>query len=454
MTIGRRQVTWLALIVATSGCNADQEPAGASTGGAAGSSAGAAGAGAAGAGGGVAGSGGAGSDLDGSSDRDAARRSFGIFVGSDFIGNQVKLTAVDWASHAVAGSTLIPTAFADAVPFAERGGAFLLERSASKLLLLDRDQPWLGTASIDLAASDDSGIGTNPVAVVYTGTNAYVPLYFANSIAVVDVAQKKVTGAIDLSRFADASDSDGRVDVFDGTYDASARRAYFLLQRIPQFERGIDPDRASPCLPVTPLIIAVDTTNDSLVDLDGDGGNGALALIGANPTAFVPDLAAGRLLVVDAGCYDPPEGGIGDGGPDAQASLPREGRGIEALTLASGASAWLYRHTGTERLSGMVLVDATHAFVSTDDASLDTHWHAWDPSMPTLGAQVTSFPKFGPRLVGPGQIVGLSHVDVDAGTANALVSFDVASGQTTTLVSDIFGDPKYDGRYNGWALLQ
>src|SRR5262245_36340610 len=121
MTRGRRAVWLASVIVATSACNSDQEPAG--TGGAAGASAGAAGAGggAAGAGGGVAGSGGASSDLDGSSDRDAARGSFGLFVGSDFIDYRVKLTAVDWASHAIAGSTEIPTLFADAVPFAERG---------------------------------------------------------------------------------------------------------------------------------------------------------------------------------------------------------------------------------------------------------------------------------------------------------------------------------------------
>ena len=105
-------------------------------------------------------------------------------------------------------------------------------------------------------------------------------------------------------------------------------------------------------------------------------------------------------------------------------------------------------------MASLVWVDATHAFVSTNDPTYTPHWFAWNPTMTTLGAEVASFPKYGARSVGGGRVAGISPVQVDGGMRNAFVSFDVASGMTTTLVADIFGDSAYGGEYNGWALLQ
>jgi len=384
--------------------------------------------------------------------RDGRGPLFALFAGSNFGDDTVQLTAIDWSSRERTGSTVISAAFADALPLVSKGRAFLLERSASKLLLLDSAQPWKSTKTVDLAGSDDSGLGTDPLAVVNTGSKAYVPLYYENTIAIVDVEQAKVTGRVELAQFVADSDPDERVDVFDGVFDEATHRAYFLLQRIPQYERGIEPDRVSHCLPVAPLIVAVDTTTDQIVDLHADAGGAGISLLGANPGALVPDLGHGKLFVVEVGCYRAPDGGDADAAADAQASFPREGRGIEVVDLASRTSDWRYRHTGPHRLSGVVLVDATHAFVSMDDASYATHWYPWNPSGPTLGAEVSNFPTFAPKYLGGTQVVGISPRFVDGGTLNALVAFDIGSQQTTTLVSDIFGDPKYDGEYNGWAL--
>jgi hypothetical protein len=435
-------LAWAALATATA-CNADQEPAGLGGGGAGGS------------GGGQPGGGQSdGSRADGTTADGAPGGAFALFTGSDSIDNMVKVTAVDWASHSVAGSAVVAAAYADALPFAGHGRAFVLERSGGMLLVMDPARPWMSASTIDLSGSNDSGGGTDPVVVVNTATKAYVPLYHKNTIAVVDLETKSVTATIDLSLFVDESDPDGLTDVWDGAYDESTHRAYFLLQRIPQYEMGINPDRLAHCLAASALLVAVDTSNDQILDLKGDGGQGAISLLGANPSALVADFGSGRLFVVDTGCYDAPEGGLAEAGADAQTGLMRQGRGIEAVDLASTVSAWRYRHSGADRLAGLVWADSTHAFVATTDASFETHWYAWDPSATLLGPEATSFPTFGPRLVGPGQIVGIVPVSVDGGTLNALVSFDVASGHTATLVPDLFGDPKYDGQFNGWALLQ
>jgi hypothetical protein len=445
-----------ALAMATA-CNADQEPAGIGGGGAAG----------AGGSGGAAGSAGGlgdaslaeaslaeGSLTDRPSGEGGQAASFALFAGSDFADEMVKVTAVDWASRTIAGSAVVSASFADALPFASHGRAFLLERSGSKLLSMDPTRPWMSTSTIDLSGADDSGRGTDPVVVVNTAGKAYVPLYFKNSVAVVDLETKNVTGTIDLSSFVDRSDPDGLTDVWDGAYDDSTHRAYFLLQRIAQDEIGIEPDRVPHCVGAPPLIIAVDTDTDHIIDLDVDGGHTAIALLGANPTALVADFGARRLLVVDAGCYEAPDGGLAEGGADAKAALVRQGRGIEAVDLTSTASSWRYRHSGPDRMSGLVWADTAHAFISTTDAAYESHWFAWDPSTTVLGAEITNFPKFAPRLIGAGVIAGIVPASADGGMLNALVSFDVVSGQTKTLVPDLFGDPKYDGEFNGWALVQ
>ena len=215
----------------------------------------------------MAGSRGSGPDLDAASESDAARRAFGIFVGSDFHrqqGQAHRRRLGPGPSRKYRHPDGLRRCRAHRrswwrVPSRALGRQLLLSTATSP-----------GWARLPLISEDPTtrGSGRTGRGRLHRDQGLRA-LYFTNSIAVVDVAQKKITSAIDLSRFADASDSDGQVDVFDGTFDASAHRAYFLLQRIPQYEIGID-DRVSHYLPVTPLVIAVDTTNDELVALDRD----------------------------------------------------------------------------------------------------------------------------------------------------------------------------------------
>ncbi len=241
--------------------------------------------------------------------------------------------------------------------------------------------------------------------------------------------------------------------MFDGTYDASTKRAYFVLARTP-LEKGADPDRASHCLPAGPILVALDTTNDQFVDLNGDAGGVALSLLGENPTAFVPDLANRRLFLVDAGCYVAPDGGTGEAGADAQASYERRGRGIEEVSLESLTSKWRYQHMSPQRLSGLVWVDDAHAYVSLDDGppAFTTRWYALNTDPMTLGGEVKDFPLYAPRRVGS-HVLGIATVNLDGSTSNALVEFDPASGEATTLVGDIFGDARFSAAYTGWAPI-
>jgi len=384
---------------------------------------------------------------------DGGTKSYALAIGSNFTDGNVKLVAVDWATKTIAGSSVFTNVgYADAIPVVSGGRGFMIERTDSKLVILQKDQPWLASKTVNLLGAEAGPLGSDPVAVVSTGAKAYVPLLLENKIDIVDVDNGVLTGGVDLSSLVDAADTDKLVDVFDGVYDAAAHRAYFLLLNIPGDQKGIEPDRVSRCIPVAPSIIGVDTTNDQLVDLNGDAGGKGFTLLGRNPTAFVPDLARGRVLVIDAGCYEIEGGDLPDSGAGL-AALPRVGRGIEAINLATGTSSWLYTHTESTRLSGLALVDATHAFISADDAFYTTHWYPWDPSNgATHGAEALTLPQFAPHFVGGNLLVGLAPIYVDGGSLNAFVSFNVGTSAVATLVPDLFGDPIYTGEYNGWAL--
>jgi hypothetical protein len=371
----------------------------------------------------------------------------GIFAGS--VGTSaVKLVAFDFAKGEVAGSATISASFADAAPTAGIGRGFLMLRSDGKVLVLHAAQPWVAKQTIDFNEAD-AGAGPNPRAVVDTGEKAYVALYGANRLAIIDPTAGTVTGQVDLSAFVDPSDPDGLVDVFDGVYDASKRRAYFLLQRTDQYEWGIAPDFVNTCGPAAPLVIGVDATTDAVVDLNGAADGKGVALLGKNPGALTPDLEHGRLLVVEAGCHDPQDV---DAGSDAGAAPARHGRGIEAVDLASGTSAWLYQHAQPERLDNVVLIDEAHAFVSVADSTFTPHWFAWDPRTATLGPETPAVPRYWPRHLGGGTLVGTTEAQTDAGGVRSIVSFDVTTNAVTSIAADIY-DGSGASEFSPWALL-
>ncbi len=359
---------------------------------------------------------------------DAGPPAYALFVGSDFVNAELSVVALN--PDSVAGR--LPLADQDSIPVASGGLGFVLERGLGTVIALGTAQPWTARATIDINDSPEAGAyASNPHALVVTaGTKAYVARYATNTIKIVDVASGAATGTIDLSAFVAPDDTDGLVDVTDAAYDPASHRAYFLLQRINQFDySGSAPDFVAACLTSHGEIVAVDSATDAVVPLS-DAGTGALDLLGDDPGSITPDFANGRLIVTEAGCYE-----NADGGADAGPTI-RLGRGIESVSLTGAAPSWLYQTSDVQRLSGLVWVDGTHAYVN-----LGTDWFPWNPTQTTLGDAVTGFP-LAPFYDGAGRIVGLSAAPPAAGSEAgvnwSVVAWAIPSGSLSTIAAAPF----------------
>ncbi len=366
---------------------------------------------------------------DGGDAGDAGPPAYALFVGTDYVNAELSVVALN--PDSVAGRLSLDDQ--DSIPAASNALGFVLERAIGKVISLDPTRPWTARSTIDINDGPDAAsYAADPHAIVVAaGDKAYVARYASNTLKVVDVASGAVTGSVDLSAFVAADDTDGLVDVTDAVYDGASNRVYFLLQRINQFDySGSAPDYVNACLASHGEIVAVNAATDAVVSLSDASATGAIDLLGDNPAALTADLANGRILVTETGCYQNP-----DGGPDAGDVL-RMGRGIEAVSLSAATPAWLYQTTDVQRLSGIIWVDGTHAYVN---AGAD--WYAWDPTQTTLGAAVTGFPQ-APFYDGNGRIVGLSVVEPDAGSdagnAWSVVAWSIADGQVTPIAQAPF----------------
>lgn len=357
---------------------------------------------------------------------DASTQSYALFVGTDFVNGE--LAVVSLHPDTVAGQ--LPLADQDSIPSASGNTGFVLEQGLGNVLVLDQAHPWMAARTIDVNDSADAApLTANPHAIVVTtGTKAYVARYASNVVKIVDVGSGAVTGSVDLSAFVAPDDPDGLVDVTDAAFDPATGHAYFLLQRINQFDySGPGPDNVAACLASHGEIVGVDVANDAILDLNGAAAGNAIDLLGDNPASLTPDFGSGRFIVPDTGCYEAPDAGS-DGG-----TLPRLGRGIESVAIATGTPTWLYQTSVVDRLSGLVWVDGTQAFVN-----LGSDWFAWNPTQTTLGNAVTHFPQ-APFYDGAGRIVGLSSATTtDGGTAWSVVALDVATSQLSTIAGNPF----------------
>lgn len=356
---------------------------------------------------------------------DAGPNHAAIFVGTDF--TSAELVAISLNPDAPAGNLALSDE--DSVAYASGGLGFVLERSTGAVLSLNPSAPATARATIDVNDSGEAGpYASNPHAVVVTaGTRAYVARYSSNVVTVVDVASGAKTGTIDLSAFLASDDPDGLVDVSDGVYDPVAQRAYLVLQRIDQTAIGQAPDYVNACLTSHPIIVAIDPSTNAVVPLS-DAGSGTIELLGAFPETIVPDFANGRILVSEGGCYGDPDGG--DSGA-------RFGRGVESVTLASATPTWLYQTSNVDLVSGLILVDSTHAYLE-----VGSQWFPWNPTQTTVGdTAVANFPQAA-FYDGAGRIVGLwgtaPDPGSDAGNAWSVVAMSTASGAFSTLVTSPF----------------
>jgi len=328
---------------------------------------------------------------------------------------------------------------------------WLLEQSTDIVARLDAQQPWVVDSSWNVAMNDltDAGYAqsySDPQAVIVNaGTKAYVLRYNRNLIGIIDTSTVVDGGVpmapIDLSSQVQAA-GDGYVQPVAGVYVAAQQRVYILLGNINRND-VVDDGYDLLCAATTPTVIAIDTMNDTLVDLNGAAPGDGWPLVGYNPIqgpgalAYDPVTgASGRLLILEAGCNT----ADADGG--AGALVKRE---VESLDLSAGTATELLDLTAQAFPGGLTYISASQAIVHLDTAYL------WNPTTTTLGAAIPNAPD---SFVydGVGNLLGVnSNYGADGGFEGyAVVSVAVPAGTVTNLGSNPF--TLTDGFVGGVAL--
>lgn len=345
--------------------------------------------------------------------------------------SQSELVAFGLQSGAIDGVYVYPAFIGTS--FVTPNSPWLLEQSNDLVARLDPLQPWQVQSSWNVALNDyvaDAGFSSSysdPDAIVVgAGTKTYVLRYTRNLVAVLDSSQVVDGGTpmktIDLSSLLQA-DGDGYVEMAAGYYDPTTQRVYVLLGNIDRF--NVAPDGYTLlCAATAPTLVAIDTTSDTLVDLNPDGGTMGWTLPGYNPTFGTASMVydpsnGGRLLVLQAGCNT--ADADGGAGPLAQ-------REIDSISLSDGTAQKLVDLSAAAFPSGLYYVDAQHVIVQLDTA------YMWNPSSSTLGAAIPNAPMaFSPD--GKGNLVGITQpIAADGGVGPwTVVSVNFVDGGVTTL---------------------
>jgi hypothetical protein len=346
-----------------------------------------------------------------------------------------ELVAFDLASRSVAGRFEYTGAGTTYV-----GGTapWLLEQGANVVARLDGARPWVVDSSWSVAPGGDAAAsGANPQAVVVAaGSKAYVLPYLSNAISVIDpsaaVDGGLPTKTIDLGALVQDG-GDGTLEMTAGAYDPGKHRLYVLLANINQNTYNASTGYLNCAGRAAPSVIAIDTTSDSLVAIDGGAGGAGVGLPGRNPAfgqgAMAFDAVGNRLLVLHGGCTSiAADGGAG----------PLVGAEVDELSLATGATRVLLDLGAQPLPAQLVYVDATHAFVQVGYGPFTTY--AWNPATTALGAAVPNAPDAF-AWDGAGDLLGVSaRHDADSGSVVGfdIVSVRVADGTLTRLASDPF----------------
>jgi hypothetical protein len=344
------------------------------------------------------------------------------------------------------------------------GGAYvgatfpwLLEQYTDRVGRLDPQSPWVVDSSWNVALNDyvaDAGYAesySDPTAVVAgAGTTAFVFRYTRNHVAIIDSSQDvdggAPTGSIDLSGY-EQDGGDGYVQPVAAVYVATQQRIYALLANINRFDAY-----GAGCTSDTPVIVAIDTTSNTLVDLGGSAPGHAWPLLGYGPVlgpgAMVFDPLSGtngRFLVLESGCNTTTSDG-GEG-PLVKAE-------VEAIDLATGQSTMLLDLTGATFPNALTYIDAHHAIVQLDNADFTGFIsYAWDPTTTTLGSVIPNAPDAF-AYDGQGHLLGVAgEYGSDGGmTGYEVVSVTLADGGLTQLVSNPFTIPLANGFLQGATL--
>jgi|HubBroStandDraft_1064217.scaffolds.fasta_scaffold00177_30 hypothetical protein len=320
---------------------------------------------------------------------------------------------------------------------------WLMEQASDVVALLDPMQPWVIRSSWNVALNDEADSGfaesySDPDGVVVgAGSKAYVLRYTRNLIAVIDSSVVADGGAplrtIDLSSQLQAG-GDGYVEMTAGWYDATNQRVYVLLGNINRGDVACN-GYCQLCSSTSPTIVAIDTTTDTLVPLNGDAGTGDAGVVssgyvlqgydpafGASPMVY--DAANNRLLVLETGCNMVG----GDGG--AGALVKRE---VEAVSLVDGSTQMLLDLTAAAFPEALFYMDPHHVILQLDTAYL------WDPTTTTLGPAIPNAPDSF-SLDGQGNLLGVTqNYSPDGGPAGiSVLSVSSGDGGVTILGQNPF----------------
>lgn len=349
-----------------------------------------------------------------------------FFSASDFTTGAL-VTALDLAHPATPAPQPIAVSDQDTIVVADGPYAFALHRTNGSVSVLDAASPTQVLREIDVSTGLDAG-KANPYAVIVpAASKAYVLRYGQNTVAAIDPQAGSVTAEIDLSEYV--ADADGLVDAFAGAFDPATGLAYIGLQRIDQNEFGGPPDYVGLCSATKAAIVAIDTSNDTVVDANGSADGVLIEVDAANPSALLLDATTHRLVVFGVGCATAEDGGQG-----------REGRGVQAVNLADGTRSWLWQTTELQRPAALLWMSSHEAIVGLDDDSFTRHWYAWDPGQPMLGNELSGLPLVpvwdgGRGLVGLGDAAGGSGLDA--------VRYDLDDQTSSVLAAGAFGAAGY-----------
>ncbi|HEX3771007.1 MAG TPA: hypothetical protein VHV30_09095 [Polyangiaceae bacterium] len=330
---------------------------------------------------------------------------------------------------------------------------WLLEQANDVVARLDPAQPWEISARFNVALNDTKDGGapySDPDAVVVGAADkAYVLRYTRNAIAVIDPRADggSTVGSIDLSGEVQPGDEDGFVEMSAGVYVPSRHLVYVLLGNVDKNDVALD-GFTSLCASTVPTVVAVDTTSDTLVDLNGAAPGNGLALQGYGPIfgqgAMAYDAVNDRLLVLESGCNTPvttpvttDAGDGGDAGGDAGTVVtpgPLVKRQVEALSLFTGQSSVLVDFSATgEFPNQLVYVNEHRALLQLSST------YTWDPTSTTLGAAVPNAPDDW-AFDGNDSLLGVSATyGTDGGFSGyAVTSVRIADGEVTQLGTNPF----------------
>jgi len=344
------------------------------------------------------------------------------FTVSDF-SSAAQLVTVDL--HQPAPNAPVTFDDQDSIVVADRTFGFVMHRTDGTVSVLDA-----GGAVVREVDVNTGGNGAaNPyAAIVPASGKAYVIRYGQNTVAVIDTSTNPgVTGQIDLSGFVD--DPDGLVDAFAGVFDPATKRAYIGIQRIDQTQFGDPPDYAAPCLPSKAAVVGIDTTTDTVIDLNGAADGKAIELDVVDPIAMVHDAASGRLLLLGVGCA-----------ASADAGAARVGRGVQSVDLANATASWLWQTQDLARPAALIWIGSHEAILGVDDDLFMRHWYRWDPATATPGAELQGVPQV-PTWDGDRGLIGLAQGSSDGGSVLDVVRYDLDDGTSAVIVPAAIEQP-------------